>query len=78
MAVRTAICPPDSPLCAAEPKDVVKRWRSFDATTGLRYQFSDGQSVRIGMAVGVAESGAIILRTDDGRLAVVTGATHAR
>jgi len=78
MAVRIAIRPPKSPLCAAEPKNIVERWRSFDATTGLRYQFSDGQSVRIGIAVGVAESGAIILQTDDGRLVEATSATHVR
>jgi BirA family transcriptional regulator, biotin operon repressor / biotin---[acetyl-CoA-carboxylase] ligase len=56
----------------APPDDVLDAWRDRDALRGERIGWDGGE----GIAAGVDDSGALLVDTDDGRLALDAGEVH--
>jgi len=56
----------------------IRRWRQFDATTGRRFETRVGDSTVSGVAEGIDDTGALLLRMDGGSLQPVTSATSLR
>jgi BirA family biotin operon repressor/biotin-[acetyl-CoA-carboxylase] ligase len=48
--------------------DIVRRWRSYDGTTGRRYRLEQHGMAIEGIAEGIDDFGALLLRSADGRL----------
>ena len=59
-------------------KAILERWRDFDVTPGRRFESEIDGETRHGTAVGVDETGALLLRWDNGTIAPVTSATSLR
>jgi BirA family transcriptional regulator, biotin operon repressor / biotin---[acetyl-CoA-carboxylase] ligase len=57
----------------APAADVLAAWRSRDALLGRRIRWNDGNE---GVAAGVADSGALVVETPDGRLLLDAGEVH--
>jgi BirA family biotin operon repressor/biotin-[acetyl-CoA-carboxylase] ligase len=61
-----------------DPTDCIRLWRRFDATTGRQFESTmDGVTVT-GVAEGIDDHGALVLRLDDGTHIPVTSATSLR
>ena len=56
----------------APPADVLSAWRERDALKGERIGWEGGQ----GVAAGIDDSGALLVDTDDGRIALDAGEVH--
>ncbi len=57
---------------AAKPVDVIAAWTHRDALLGDRIRWNGGE----GVAAGIDESGALLVDTDDGRVALDAGEVH--
>ncbi len=57
---------------------ILRRWRAYDRTPGRRYRMErDGVAVE-GIAEGIDDAGALLLRADDGRLLPTLSASSLR
>jgi BirA family biotin operon repressor/biotin-[acetyl-CoA-carboxylase] ligase len=56
----------------APPARVFEEWRARDALRGERVRWADGE----GVADGIDDSGALLVQTDDGRVALDAGEVH--
>ena len=56
------------------PKTIVALWRDRDALVGQKVQWQSGE----GVAEGIDSSGALIVRTDSGRVSLDAGEVHLR
>src|SRR5205823_5192171 len=54
---------------------VIERWRACDSTAGRRYVVIDKDGTLCGTALGVADDGSLLLRSDLGRLLKTVTAT---
>lgn len=54
---------------------ILDAWRKYDRTTGRRFQTELDGNVVIGVAIGVDETGALLLQIADGRVITVTSAS---
>ena len=59
---------------ADSPEDVLESWRERDALLGSKIAWRDGE----GTAAGVDETGALLVDTSDGRVALQAGEVHLR
>lgn len=53
-------------------KHIVSEWRRLSSTTGNRVKVYQGRKALIADAVGITNSGALIIETDDGKLKKIT------
>jgi BirA family biotin operon repressor/biotin-[acetyl-CoA-carboxylase] ligase len=60
-------------LLSAPSAEVLTAWRARDALRGRRVRWNDGNE---GVAAGVADSGALIVDTADGRVTLDAGEVH--
>lgn len=66
-----------SDLQSARWPSVLQRWRRFDQTAGRRYLAVVGGAEIASTAVGVSDSGALLVRTPSGEVQAVISATSA-
>ena len=59
---------------ADAPADVLAAWDARDALRGREVRWEDGQ----GVAAGIAESGALVVETSEGRVELDAGEVHLR
>jgi len=57
------------------PDPILQAWRERDQTRGMKFRAASGNRSLIGTAIGIADSGALILQTDDGSRAEVFSAS---
>lgn len=75
-AVRTALTETLRFLREASPAQFTERWRRYDQTIGTRYLTSVENQPVIGIATGVADSGSLMLRLENGDDVEATSARH--
>jgi biotin-(acetyl-CoA carboxylase) ligase len=64
--------------CSVDASAGIRRWRRFDATSGRRYLFDEGGAERSGVAEGIDNSGALLLRDEAETLTAVMSASSLR
>lgn len=57
---------------------LLQRWRAYDRTAGRRYRTETEAATLLGVAEGIDDTGALLLRLDDGTLFPVTTAASLR
>jgi BirA family biotin operon repressor/biotin-[acetyl-CoA-carboxylase] ligase len=57
---------------------ILRRWRAYDRTSGRRYRMEWDGAVIEGVAEGIDEAGALLLRADDGRLLTTLSASSLK
>jgi BirA family biotin operon repressor/biotin-[acetyl-CoA-carboxylase] ligase len=61
---------------ALEWEEALRRWRLWDATTGQRFRAILGGQESVGTAEGVSDSGALVMKREDGTVCEVLSATR--
>jgi len=75
-AVRTSLRPCLGLLAGSEPKSIVERWRTFDASIGRNYMLAEGTQPEVVRAVAINDAGFLMVRTGTGRQFPVVSARH--
>ena len=61
------------PFCAGDRKGIIGEWRSLSETIGKSVRVETASGIVAGVAEGLDDDGALVVRTDDGPMHVLAG-----